>query len=101
MCNEPDGLGGSGACSSTACNGNYHVYTLVVNQTAKPQFLQYSIDGVNTQTITQTTLGQSIWNQTVHNSYCKSLLPGIYVSVIAAGDSDRISSLDPQRRHGR
>ncbi|KAK9776946.1 putative Family 16 glycosyl hydrolase [Seiridium cardinale] len=66
-CNEPNGLGSNLACSGTACQGNFHIYTLEVDRTSSTEALRWYLDGTQFWQVTQSQVPSSVWNRVVHN----------------------------------
>jgi beta-glucanase (GH16 family) len=68
-CNETLGISSNIACPGTSCQGNFHVYSFVVDRTVTPETLQWSVDGQIYQTVTETQVGTDVWTQVVHSGH--------------------------------
>ncbi|KAI1844312.1 hypothetical protein JX265_007850 [Neoarthrinium moseri] len=66
-CNEANGLGGSRTCPGSACQGNFHTYTLEVDRSAKPEAVRWFLDGTLFWQVIDTDMPAAVWNKTVHN----------------------------------
>lgn len=65
-CDETNGIASTLSCSGSACQGNFHTYSILVDNLA--QKLTWSLDGTAYQTITPATLGNTTWQAAVENS---------------------------------
>lgn len=67
-CGEPSGLGGSDPCVGSKCQGNMHVYYVIVDRTVSPETLTFYVDGVPNYAISQKNLPASVWTAAVDRS---------------------------------
>jgi beta-glucanase (GH16 family) len=65
-CNEPNGIGSTQTCAGSACQGNYHVYTLEVDRSGAPEAVRWYLDGTLYQQVTQAQMSASVWEQVAH-----------------------------------
>jgi hypothetical protein len=68
-CNETNGLGGTGNCSGSACQGNFHTYAIEWDASVSPQLLRWYVDGVNYFNVSQNSVGSYWSNMTSHEGY--------------------------------
>lgn len=68
VCNEPTGIGSTLPCSGSTCQGSFHTYSIEVDNTADPQTITWSLDGVAYQTLNANTLGAATWAAAVEDT---------------------------------
>ncbi|KAH6646402.1 family 16 glycosyl hydrolase [Truncatella angustata] len=68
-CNEPSGLGSNLACSGTACQGNFHIYTLEVDRTGSVEAIRWFLDGTLYNQVTSSQLSAATWAQVAHQPH--------------------------------
>ncbi|TKX19584.1 putative glycosyl hydrolases family 16 protein [Elsinoe australis] len=68
-CRETDGLPNNRACPGTACQGNWHEYTLEVDRTVTPEVARWFVDGQLYHQVTENTIGASTWAQAVQHGH--------------------------------
>lgn len=65
-CNEPNGLGNTLACSGTACQGNFHIYTLEIDRTGSTEAVRWFLDGTLYFQVTSSQFPSGVWDQIAH-----------------------------------
>lgn len=65
-CNETDGIANSRSCPNTACQGNWHTYTIEVDRSTSPETLKWFVDDIQFHSVTETQIGSTTWAQAVH-----------------------------------
>ncbi|KAK7434394.1 hypothetical protein CaCOL14_013013 [Colletotrichum acutatum] len=68
-CKETDGLVGSRECPNSACQGNFHTYTLEVDRTAELEAVRWFVDGILFWQVVETDLPADVWTQAVHSPH--------------------------------
>jgi beta-glucanase (GH16 family) len=68
-CKEFGGLLANRRCPGSPCQGNWHVYTIEVDRSCKPEKLTWSVDGICYHTITEDDIGEETWAQAVHHGH--------------------------------
>lgn len=68
-CNETDGLSGQIACPGSACQGNYHTYSITVDRSASPETLTWAVDGQSYHTVSENDVGNgTTWSAAVDDT---------------------------------
>jgi beta-glucanase (GH16 family) len=68
-CNEFTGLPGNITCPGTSCQGNWHIYTIEVDRSSKPEKLLWFVDDVCYHTVDEDQVGAEAWTQAVHHGH--------------------------------
>ena len=68
-CNEPNGLGGTRACPTNACQGNWHTYTFEVDRTQSLEAIRWFVDGTLYWQVVSTNVPAAVWNATTYNGH--------------------------------
>ena len=68
-CNETDGISGKLACPGSACQGNFHTYTLEVDRSNRVEQLNWFVDGRQFHSVKQTAVPAAVWDQVVHQGH--------------------------------
>ncbi|KAF2875166.1 family 16 glycosyl hydrolase [Massariosphaeria phaeospora] len=68
-CKEPNGLAKFNQCPGTSCRGNFHVYSIDIDRSYRPETITWSVDEQVYHHLTEKNLGVAAWAKIFHHGH--------------------------------